>query len=724
MNQMLRHRSAHSSAGSVQSQFFQTTVSKFRLLAVAVVCMTFFGVIMLTVLYAVLQPACLLAQQSVPEESLRIGLYGNVMFNQHLANFRAFPGRDFSGNDSPPYQIGSGVGFAGGLLVEFPLSERIRLSVRGNYATHDGVLRRSEPYPLSDLQGNVINGSREFILTNRLSSAALEPLVSWQPFKRFPAFSVLAGVRAGLLLNARYDQVERIINLQRNSVIDETPTITNDAIPSLQTLQASVVAGFGYEMPIELSTTLPGGSPAALIVTPEITLHYALTPIVQGLTWNAHALRAGIALKYAPAIESSLRTSAMVGTAATKYMSAEVAAIGIDDDGKEVPLVKLRVDEYASKQLHPVLPYIFFESGSAALPLRYTRLFPAETASFNESGLAKAETIEVYYHLLNVVGKRLRDNQAATLRIVGCLGETLAASSPDGNETTLARRRAETIQKYLQEVWGISAERLRIEARTLPRRPTMTRDVLVNAEENRRVELYSDDWSIVKPVLVSDTLRDVSPANLKFSVNVQAQAGVAKWSVKAQQNNTRKPLKQFVGAGTPDASVLWRVARERQSVPTLDRALKYNLEVMDNEERSAETTGSIPVEIVNSQKRRQSGTDKRVDVFRVMNFDPERAEMTTEHVQLIDEFVRPALTKESSLLVTGYTDLLGDVSDNRKLSEDRAQTIARQLLSGNPITSDITARGVGSRVQQYSNATPEGRFYSRIVEIRVETPLK
>jgi outer membrane protein OmpA-like peptidoglycan-associated protein len=371
-----------------------------------------------------------------------------------------------------------------------------------------------------------------------------------------------------------------------------------------------------------------------------------------------------------------------------------------------------------------MLPYIFFESGSAALPLRYTRLFPAETASFNESGFAKAETLEVYYHLLNVIGKRLRDNSAATLRIVGCLGETLTASSSDGSEATLARRRAETVQKYFQEVWGISPERLRIESRGLPRKPTMTRDVIINAEENRRVELLSDEWSIMRPVVVSDTLRDVTPPNLKFSVNVTAQAGVAKWSVKALQNNARRPLKQFLGAGTPDASVVWRVARERLSIPTQDRTLKYNLEVMDNEERGAETTGSIPVEIVNSQKRRQSGSDKRVDVYRVMNFDPERSEMTTDHVRLIDEFVRPALTKESTLTITGFTDLLGDVGENKKLSEDRAQTIARQILSGNSITNGVTTRGVGSRIQLYSNATPEGRFYSRIVEIRVETPVK
>jgi outer membrane protein OmpA-like peptidoglycan-associated protein len=712
MKQMVLTCSEKSEKFTIHTIHFPT-VSKCFLLAVAVAYMLAVGVFIggINALYA-------------QDESLRLGVYGHLSFNQYTANFRNFPGRTLPDDTSPMFQIGSGIGFAAGALIEFPVAEKLRLSIRGNYATHDGVMRRSEPIPLADDQGRVVNGSREYILSPRLHSAGIEPLIAWQPFKRFSAFSVLLGARAGMLLAGRYDQVERIVNLQRNSIQEEVPTITNDAIPSLQTLQASIIAGVSFELPIELTTTLPGGSPAALIIAPEITLNYAMTPVVQDITWNAHALRAGFALKYAPAIESSLRTSAMVGTAATKYMSAEVAAIGLDDDGKEIPLVKLRVDEYASKQLHPMLPYIFFESGSAALPLRYTRLFPAETASFNESGFAKAETLEVYYHLLNVIGKRLRDNSAATLRIVGCLGETLTASSSDGSEATLARRRAETVQKYFQEVWGISPERLRIESRGLPRKPTMTRDVIINAEENRRVELLSDEWSIMRPVVVSDTLRDVTPPNLKFSVNVTAQAGVAKWSVKALQNNARRPLKQFLGAGTPDASVVWRVARERLSIPTQDRTLKYNLEVMDNEERGAETTGSIPVEIVNSQKRRQSGSDKRVDVYRVMNFDPERSEMTTDHVRLIDEFVRPALTKESTLTITGFTDLLGDVGENKKLSEDRAQTIARQILSGNSITNGVTTRGVGSRIQLYSNATPEGRFYSRIVEIRVETPVK
>jgi outer membrane protein OmpA-like peptidoglycan-associated protein len=657
------------------------------------------------------------------DDALRIGLFGHYSWNQHTANFRGFPGvyEQQPDDASLPFQRGTGNGVSLGALLELPLADRVRLSLRVGYDNHQATLQRSEVVPLPSGSGGRVDGRREYIMNTMLAAGVAEPLLLWSPLRRTPGFSLIGGIRAGLLLDGTFNQRERIAEPSGRLLLEDE-TFQRQQIPSLQNFQAAVVAGFSYELPLELTTALPGGSPAALLITPEALISYSLTPFAQNVSWTGHSLRAGLSIKFVPALETNLRSSASAGTAGTEQLTAKISALALDDDGRESPLLRLRVEEFQSKQVYPLLPYVFFDASSAALPARYARLYPAETSSFSEASVAKGDQLDVYYHVLNIIGRRMRDNPSATLKIVGCLGDALSTPGSEGNDPALARRRAETVQKYLQEIWGIGAERLKVEGRTLPRRPTNTRDVVLNGEENRRVELSSDDWSILKPVALSDTLRDVSPSAVKLLVDVVSQAGVAKWSVKALQG--RKILKTFSGAGAPDNTLLWTLARTKQSIPTLERAVQYNLELVDNEEREAVATGSMPIEIITPQKRRQKGADKRVDIVRIINFEPERADATTEHIRILDEFVRPLLTKESSVLLTGMTDLTGDIGENKRLSELRAQTIAKQLLSGSPLTTDIIGRGIGSRIQLYPNTTPEGRFYGRMVEIRIETPIQ
>ncbi|HEX5316550.1 MAG TPA: hypothetical protein VFX22_07865, partial [Candidatus Kapabacteria bacterium] len=65
---------------------------------------------------------------------------------------------------------------------------------------------------------------------------------------------------------------------------------------------------------------------------------------------------------------------------------------------------------------------------------------------------------------------------------------------------TLARNRAETIRDYLASVWGIPNDRLRTTTSVSPHNPSST-EYAEGFEENRRVELSSNDDRILAPIV-------------------------------------------------------------------------------------------------------------------------------------------------------------------------------------------------------------------------------
>jgi len=142
---------------------------------------------------------------------------------------------------------------------------------------------------------------------------------------------------------------------------------------------------------------------------------------------------------------------------------------------------------------------------------------------------------------------------------------------------------------------------------------------------------------------------------------------------------------------------------------------------VDNDGNDDKATGAIPVELVTIQKKRaERRGDKELDVYRLINFNFEQASATDDHKRIITQFIRPNLKPDSRLEITGYTDAFtGDGQTNLTLSQRRADAIAAEIGTGQRIT-----KGLGSRVQLYPNTTPEGRFYSRTVELRVETPVR
>lgn len=74
---------------------------------------------------------------------------------------------------------------------------------------------------------------------------------------------------------------------------------------------------------------------------------------------------------------------------------------------------------------------------------------------------------------------------------------------------------------------------------------------------------------------------------------------------------------------------------------------------------------------------------------------------------------------ETTLRVTGHTDSTGSDSYNQQLSEQRAQSVADNLMSHGVENLRLYVQGMGEKQPVADNATPEGRAANRRVELYI-----
>jgi outer membrane protein OmpA-like peptidoglycan-associated protein len=660
------------------------------------------------------------AQTDAPSDSdrtLRIGGFVGGALNWHIANFENLPG-------IPAGRPGDGILFKGalgfsptaGISLEYPFSESVAAALRLSYAGHSGTLEALEPQRVGAVSadGSAVSFYDAIFrreLQSNLGSLGIEPLLIFHPFQSGAVLSglrFLLGARLGLFLSRNFSQRETILSLEPvddlapNVAFNNNERVRNEIpeqeIPGLQAFHLAASAGVGYDIRIGSS----------LVITPEAMYSFGFTPLVQNLAWDLHQGRLVIGLRYKlppppPPPPPRQRLA----------LEATVAAFTTDTSGREAPLVQIKVEEFVSRQMYPLLPYIFFDYGSSVIPARYHRLTPDEAANFNENAFLNADAMRVYYDVLNIIGKRLKDNPSTKITITGCNDNV---SPREIDNETLSRSRAEEVRQYIKRTWNIDTNRMTLRVRNLPEKPTMSKDS-AGIEENRRVEISSASWEIMQPSLVYDTLLVPSAPVIRFKTTVFAEDGVAKSTLRAFQRD--RTLKQYTALSALDPVVEWNTAREQTTIPRTEDKMKFTYEVIDSEGRVAMPEDSVPVEQVTIRKKRSLRIkDKEIDTYRLILFDFDSPEVGPENAQIIKTLVLPNVKPQSTVQVTGFTDRIGSADVNQRLSEGRARNVSNLISS-----RQATAKGLGAKMIIYPNEIPEGRFLSRTVEVRVETPI-
>jgi outer membrane protein OmpA-like peptidoglycan-associated protein len=633
------------------------------------------------------------------------GGFGDFNLNMAHANFSQLPGVP---DCNALYQSGTGIGPAFGLFYEMLLKNNFSILLRGVYDLYGEKLTSDEQTPIA------INGI-ETLSTIEHSIQATLGMIGFQPMANYhitPALSVHLGGEIGVVIQSSFSQIETITQPATSGVFAENGLRTRNPqagkLLNANPIVLSLLGGVSYELPLNQTHSLQA--------VPEISYAFGLTPIVKNLSWSVSALRAGVAIRYEiPESPVEQPKPPPVDTLPPPPLPiappvASITATGVDANGVESPVATMRVEEVYSVQMTPLVPYIFFEEHSQILPPRYSRLDGSAATGFEEISLKHSDGMTINHQTLNVIGRRLVHNPEATITLVGI---TLNRSK-SAIDKKLALARSETVADYLKKTWNISADRISVTTHSLPEEIVVALDSDGIAEANR-VEVTSNTFDILQPVMGNDTIRNVMPTTIRFHPSVKYSQALTSWDVIASQDG--KMLKDYNGRALPPSSLDWIAGDDQKSVPNFPGKIDYTLTVTGSNNEQVQAAGAIEVEQVSLRKKKlENIADREVEKFNLLLFDLESSELNETNKQIIT-LIQKNVKSLSKVTIVGHTDRTGDPEKNKILSLERAKNTAKALGITNAVI-----KGIANETILYDNTLPEGRCLSRTVDIIVETP--
>lgn len=391
-------------------------------------------------------------------------------------------------------------------------------------------------------------------------------------------------------------------------------------------------------------------------------------------------------------------------------LTTDLQVIGRGRTGETQPYPTLIIEEIETEEMFSLLPYIYFPTGSSELINTSMKLLTKEDVkNFNENEL-NWNTLEIYTDLLNIIGKRLMQNPKTKITLTGCNNNT----GIEANNIELSRKRAEAVRDYLVNVWGIDPRRITIKTRNLPEKFTNP-SLPEGLEENQRVEIYSSDWDILKPVRLSRIQRTSNPPIVELLLSVVSDSPLQGWGISVEQKGM--PLRRFSGTEIPQ-KLEWNV--EQEPIPKLEEPVDISFYAVDILGQKDVSKASLKIEQKTIKKKREELMgDKKIERFSLIVFDFDKAEILPQHIPILNDIKRK-ISPNSKVIIAGYTDKIGEASYNKDLALRRCLAVKKFL---NLSENQVDLLPVGSDILLYDNNLPQGRSYCRTVQIIIETPV-
>jgi outer membrane protein OmpA-like peptidoglycan-associated protein len=379
---------------------------------------------------------------------------------------------------------------------------------------------------------------------------------------------------------------------------------------------------------------------------------------------------------------------------------------------------ELTIEEVTTIDSAPMLNYVFFDTLQSELGGRYNLLKNRqERDAFQEEKLRGA--LEKYRNVLNIIGKRLKDNPGANLRLVGCNSNI----SVEQGRTDISLQRAESVRAYLRYVWGINPSRLSVEHRNLPEAPS-SNSTAEGRMENQRVEFYSDHPAILATVNSEYVQNVTNLEQLQIIPEISSEAGIADWKVTLDCGE--RTLQVFEGTGdlpgklvVPLEAALLEKMTACNSVRSTVHAVDKETNVLDGDAAQ----GILPVRFLQRKEQMAQVQGYKVkEQYALILFDYNRADIKGRNQAIVARIVgRIAQVPDALISVVGHTDILGKESYNMELSRRRAEAVQTYLLQSAPqLAGKLHVSGVGPHDPLFDNQLPEGRSLNRTVTITLE----
>ena len=550
-------------------------------------------------------------------------------------------------------------------------------------------------------------------LKANLSYITVEPSIRLAPFKG--DFYLYAGPRIAFNLAKSFTYQQGIDPAYPDQA--ENPEVNGD-FSNMEKNLLSMQIGAGYD--IQLSKQ---NKHTQWALSPFVSFHPYFGQDPRTIeTWNNTTVRVGAALKFGRGkkIETPVKEAAPlpVVVADPEFKFTVISPVNIP--------VERRV-----RETFPIRNYVFFDVNSTEIPDRYVLITKDQTRDFKEDRLEvftpkrlsgrSDRQMTVYYNVLNILGDRMNRFPSTVVRLTG--------SSMEGKEDGLAM--AESVKKYLVNIFTIAPSRINTEGRVKPRIPSEqpggTKELDLLREGDHRVSIWSESAELMMeyqtgpdaplaPVEIVGVQQAPPDSYLSFNVDGADQA-FSSWSLEIKDE---KGAVQNFGPYTQETITI-----PGKTILGSRPSGNYTATMTGKTKNGKILKKEVPVHIVLwTPSEREEGMRYSV----IFEFNDSKAISTYE--KYLTEVVTPKIPKNGTVIIHGHTDIIGDEAKNQELSLARAnevKSILEKAVSNTGRTDvkfEVFGFGEDQVLAPFDNNYAEERFYNRTVIIDLIPPKK
>ncbi len=548
----------------------------------------------------------------------------------------------------------------------------------------------------------------------KITYITVEPSLRLAPFKS--NFYLYAGPRLAFNLAKSFTYKQGVNPLYPNQIAN--PDVKGDFSNVNKTI-FSMQIGAGYDIPISSQK-----KKTQWVLSPFISFQPYFGQDPRSIeTWTLTTLRLGASIKFGSGTKTTTiakETVILPATVIAPVAIVEPEVVFYINSPANIP-VERRV-----RETFPVRNYVFFDLGSSEIPDRYVLLTKDQVKDFREDRLEvftpkrltgrSDREMTLYYNVLNILGDRMGRFPKTVIRLTG--------SSMEGSSEGLAM--AETIKKYLVDVFSIDPSRIKTEGKVKPRIPSEqvggTLELKLLREGDHRVSIWSESPEILmeyqtgndvplKPIEISAVQEAPIDSYVTFNVD-GAEKAFSSWSLEIKDSTG---IVQRFGSYT----------HEKISIPgktILDTRTKGNFIVtMIGQTKSGKiVTKEAPLHMV-LWKPSENEMGMRFSIIYEFN----SSDAIATYDKYLAEVVTPKIPQGGTVIISGYTDVIGDAGNNKRLSLARAYDVkviiekALLKVGRTDVKFDVYGFGEDLEFAPFGNNYPEERFYNRSVIIDI-----
>ncbi len=547
-------------------------------------------------------------------------------------------------------------------------------------------------------------------LKTDLSYITIEPSIRIAPFKS--SFYIYAGPRVAFNLGKSFTYSQKINPDYPEQIVE--PDIKGD-FGFLNNTLLSIQIGAGYD--IALSSEYKKYQWA---LSPFIAYHPYFGQNPRSIdTWNVTTLRLGVALKMGRGHRIEEPVKAQIPMVAKIVVIEPEIKFSVNAP-KNIPVNR------TVREIFPLRNYIFFNLGSTEIPDRYVLLRKDQVADFKEDQLDKLKPrnlsgrserqMVVYYNVINILGDRMGKNPKATIRLVG--------SSENGPKD--GKKMAESVKVYLVNVFNIDPSRIVIEGREKPKIPSEqpggNKELALLREGDQRVSIESGTPEMLmefqtgpnaplRPVEFIDTQEAPIDSYVNFNAD-GANEAFSSWSLEITDKTGRM---QNFGPYTQD-----RVTIPGKSILGTQSEGDFNVTMIGQTKSGTMIKKDTTIHLVLWTPPVPEETTRFSIIYEFNN-----SEAINIYEKYLTEIIIPRIPKDGKVIISGYTDIIGEDAHNMQLSIDRANDVKRIIEKGlmkverSDVKLEIHGFGEDQSLSPFENKFPEERFYNRTVIIDI-----